>query len=444
MKRHQIFWTAPVGNSIPRWVLAGIMVLCTCSALAQQPVPAKPRILISTDIGGTDPDDNQSMAHFLMYSNRFVTEGLVSSPSYGKGSKQELLRMIDLYEKDFSKLQKTEKGYPAPATLRAVCKQGRPGLAPYAGYGASTEGSAWIVQCARKKSPQPLWILVWGGLDDLAQALHDAPDIQTKVKVYWIGGPNKKWSANSYAYIAANFPGLWFIECNGSYNGFFSPDSKVEQLTNTNYYDHYIKGTGYLGRDFKNYYKGQIKMGDTPSLLYLMDGAPDNPFRESWGGSFTKITHSPRTIFKRNTTNADTVTIYSVLEFHFKGPKTNVVGNKSCFTMTVQAGIGEQQWDGYYLGDGAYAIRYCPKQAETVSYKITSAIPGFPEQSGQFVVNDSWPGKAGAADYPLGNNWYSDRSDPDLFDGGWQGAKTVSKWRNEALLDWAKRWAGLQ
>ena len=48
---------------------------------------AKPRILISTDIGGTDPDDNQSMAHLLMYSDLFSIEGLVSSPSYGSGSK---------------------------------------------------------------------------------------------------------------------------------------------------------------------------------------------------------------------------------------------------------------------------------------------------------------------------------------------------------------------
>ena len=53
---------------------------------AQQAVPEKPRILISTDIGGTDPDDNQSLAHLLMYSDRFQIEGLVSSPSYGKGN----------------------------------------------------------------------------------------------------------------------------------------------------------------------------------------------------------------------------------------------------------------------------------------------------------------------------------------------------------------------
>lgn len=448
MIRIEIFSGARISNKqitgIQRIGWITILVLLSGALPAQRPVPVKPRILISTDIGGTDPDDNQSMTHFLMYSNRFITEGLVSSPSYGKGSKHELLRMIDLYEKDLPGLQRQQSGYPSPEALKAVCKQGRSGLAPYSGYATATEGSRWIVQCARKKSPQPLWILVWGGLDDLAQALHDAPDIQTKIKVYWIGGPNKKWSANSYAYIAANFPGLWFIECNGSYNGFFSRNNTVKELDNVNYYDSYIKGAGCLGKDFKSYYKGQIKMGDTPSLLYLMDGVPGNPLRESWGGSFTKIARSPRRIFVRNTTSADTVAIYSVLEFHFKGPEVSIPANTACFTMTVRAGIGEQQWEGFYLGKGDYAIRYCPKRAETVSYTMTSAVPGFPEQSGQFVVSDSWPGKSGAADYRLGGSWYSDRTDPGLFDAGWQGAKTVSKWRNEVLLDWAKRWAGLQ
>src|SRR5690606_7935409 len=184
---------------------------------AQKPVPVKPRILISTDIGGTDPDDNQSMAHFLMYSNLFHTEGLISSPSYGDGSVKDIFKMIDLYEKDLPKLLKHEKKYPSPDYLRSITKQGRHGAAPFSGYQTSTEGSDWIIQCAKKKADQPLWVLVWGGLDDLAQALHDAPEIQDKIRVYWIGGPNKKWSVNSYAYIAQNFPDLWFIECNSSY-----------------------------------------------------------------------------------------------------------------------------------------------------------------------------------------------------------------------------------
>lgn len=41
-----------------------ILFLFNCIFLtAQKHVPSKPRILISTDIGGTDPEDNQSMRH---------------------------------------------------------------------------------------------------------------------------------------------------------------------------------------------------------------------------------------------------------------------------------------------------------------------------------------------------------------------------------------------
>ena len=89
------------------------ILTASITVMGQQPIPVKPRILISTDIGGTDPDDNQSMAHFLMYSEMFETEGLVSSPSYGHGSKQNLLDMIDLYEKDLPKLKKYIKGFPS-------------------------------------------------------------------------------------------------------------------------------------------------------------------------------------------------------------------------------------------------------------------------------------------------------------------------------------------
>ncbi|AUD00888.1 nucleoside hydrolase-like domain-containing protein [Spirosoma pollinicola] len=424
-------------------LLGFLLALFPFTLIAQKPVPVKPRILISTDIGGTDPDDNQSMTHFLMYCNRFETEGLVSSPSYGYGTKQHILNMIDLYKSDLPKLSQHQNNYPKPDALRAVCKQGRQGAAPFKGYTTATEGSDWIIHCAHKKSEQPLWVLVWGGLEDLAQALHDDSSIQTKIKVYWIGGPNKKWSANAYAYIAQNFPNLWFIEANGSYNGFFSTNGLPDSLSNSNYYDRYIRAAGQLGKDFKNYYKGNIKMGDTPSLLYMMDGNPNDPLKESWGGSFEKINHSPRTRFTRNTTLADTVGVYSVMEFHLKGPKINIRADSACITMTVQAQIGEQKWPGYYLGNGNYAIKYVPKQTETLTYTISSPIPGFPPQSGKFVVNNTWPGKRSTNDFVLGTHWYSDRKDLSLFDDRQQGGKTVLKWRSAVLLDWARRWAWL-
>jgi hypothetical protein len=422
------------------------LLLCCLFSIAlkaQHPAPIKPRILVSTDIGGTDPDDNQSMAHLLMYSDKFEIEGLVSSPSYGTGSKEEILRMIGLYEKDLPKLGAHQKGFSSPEYLRTVTKQGYHGMASYIGYTTPTEGSKWIVQCAKKKSTQPLWVLVWGGLEDLAQALHDAPEIQRKIKVYWIGGPNKKWSANSYAYIASSFPNLWFIEVNSSYYGFFSNTNSLDSVKSSDYYDKYIHGAGTLGKDFKNYYKGEVKMGDTPSLLYMMDGDPADPARESWGGSFEKLTRSPRVVFDRITNLADTVAFCTVVEFHLKGPEINVPADSVCFWMETIYGASVQKWPGYYLGNGQYAIRYVPKQAETVSYKFVSGIPGFKSGEGKLVVDNRWPGKPHPTDYELGKTWFTDKGELQLYDGKIQGGKTVSKWRQAALADWAVRWAWL-
>jgi hypothetical protein len=57
------------------------------------------RVIISTDIGGTDPDDFQSMVHFLVYADMFDIEGLISSP-YGPGRREHILQVIDKYAAD--------------------------------------------------------------------------------------------------------------------------------------------------------------------------------------------------------------------------------------------------------------------------------------------------------------------------------------------------------
>lgn len=410
---------------------------------SQKLPPTVPRILISTDIGGTDPDDNQSMTHLLMYNNKFEIEGLVSSPSYGNGSKQEIIRMVDLYGQDLPKLQKHQSGFASPEYLRSISKQGYHGNVSFIGYSKPTEGSEWIVKCANKKSSKPLWILCWGGLEDLAQALHDSPDIQNKIRVYWIGGPNKKWSANSYAYIAANFPNLWFIENNSSYYGLFSHSDEPDSVKMSDYYNKFIQDKSSLGRDFINYYKGEVKMGDTPSLLYMMDGDPNNPGRESWGGSFEKFNFSPRTVINRTTTLKDSIAFCSIIEFRFSVPNIKAEKESIYFWMEVPYGKEVQKWPGYYIGNDVFAIRYIPKKAEVLNYKFSSSIEELNGKTGTLAVYNLWPGEKNENAYLLGDNWFTDRHDKDLYFGKIQGGKTVSKWREEILLDWAERWSWL-
>ena len=75
---------------------------------------------------------------------------------------------------------------------------------------------------------------------------------------------------------------------------------------------------------------------------------------------------------------------------------------------------------------------------------IVSDIPGFPEQKGEITIENVWPGKKRATDYPVGKNWFTDRGDKNLIENDCLGSKTVSKWRNDAMEDWGKRWSWLK
>ena len=87
------------------------------------------RVVVSTDIGGTDPDDFQSMMHLLLYTDALDLEGLISSP-FGLGRKGDVLKVIDAYAKDYPNLKTYSDRYPSPELLKAITKQGETEIAP--------------------------------------------------------------------------------------------------------------------------------------------------------------------------------------------------------------------------------------------------------------------------------------------------------------------------
>src|SRR4029077_8681689 len=57
--------------------------------------PAKPRLLVLTDIGG-DPDDQQSMIRLMTYANELEIEGLIASAAGTSGELKEAVTRPDL------------------------------------------------------------------------------------------------------------------------------------------------------------------------------------------------------------------------------------------------------------------------------------------------------------------------------------------------------------
>ena len=418
-----------------RWLilLTSAALLATAWA-APQGSPAggsRLRVLVSTDIGGTDPDDQQSMVHFLLYADMFDVEGIVSSP-YGPGRREHILQVIDLYAHDYANLRTYSAEYPAPDALRAISKQGAIDGAGLAGFGAPTEGSRWIVQCARRADPRPLHVLVWGGIDDLAQALHDAPDILPKLRVYFIGGPNKMWSVNAYNYVEEHHPKLWMIEANATYRGWFTGGDQTGDWGNSAFVAAHVAGHGALGDFFATLLKGTIKMGDTPSVGRLLHGAPEDPSQPGWGGKYVRIWDGRKTVFTHLTTEADQAEVFGVVEFALPLPAGMTAKHtaKVLFDGRIPT---EAANDGRVL-----RFRFSPRDAKVWPYQIQSDFPGLDGQSGKFTAVPP-PAARTARPSNVHPNWWIDDPDPAAAEGVHPGAKSVNQWRHEYLADFAAR-----
>jgi len=257
----------------------------TGGALAED----RPRVIVSTDIGGGDPDDFQSMVHYLVYADLFDTEGLISSPPKA-GRKKDILDVIAAYEHDYVNLRSYSSPFPHPDGLRAITKQGATEPAPPEGYSDPTEGSKWIIRRANSSDARPLYTLVWGSITDVAQAVHDQPSIKSKIRVYSIGSWNTRQDPHARNYLHENHRDLWWIESDTAFRGMYVGGDQGGDLENLEFVRRHVKGHGALG-DFFWGRKMDIKMGDTPSVLYLLRGDPNDPTKDHWGGRFVADRH---------------------------------------------------------------------------------------------------------------------------------------------------------
>jgi hypothetical protein len=131
-------------------------------------------------------------------------------------------------------------------------------------------------------------VLAWGSLTDIAQAVHAEPAIKARLRLYSIGSWNTvHGDPRSRDYLFREHHDLWWIENDATFRGMYVGGEHGHDLGNLSFPANHIAGRGALGAYFMAK-KPDIKMGDTPSVLYFLSGDPADPEGEHWGGRFVR------------------------------------------------------------------------------------------------------------------------------------------------------------
>ena len=276
---------------------------------------ARYRVIITTDfpaipVKNSDPDDVQSMVRFLLYSNEFDVEGLIASAgSFSMvAEKKNIQAVIDKYALVVNNLKKHDVNYPAAEYLRSITYEGlgtnhnldikwgydKQPWTDIIGLGKDCEASDAIIAAVDKPDTRPVYVCVWGGPREVAQAIWKVRNTRTttefnkfigKLRIFLIA-----YQDASHKWLMDSFPDLFIIESRTTYFGMFGIGIRSWAETNI------INNHGPLGAIYP---PGAIAgdgviEGDSPSFMYLVSANrglnnPEDPTQPSWGGQYVRI-----------------------------------------------------------------------------------------------------------------------------------------------------------
>lgn len=384
--------------SIPRLLISIVVGLMAISApaLAQTTDGGRPRVLVLTDIEN-EPDDAQSMVRFLVYSNQWDVEALVATTSVHKQDHTapwRIREIVTAYGQVRDNLERHEPGFPTADSLLSRIRDGQHAYGMAAiGAGKDTTGSQAIIEAADSADTRPLWVLVWGGPNTLAQALWTVRETRSpdevarfvaRLRVYAISDQD-----DSGPWIRETFPELFYIVSPGMHAGGayhaatwsgISGDKFHGRFSGANHaivdnpwLDTHVRAFGPLGAQYPR--TEFIMEGDTPSFLNLINNGlsdPERPNLGGWGGRYELYTPRTRAWFLR----PETRPIWSDAE-------DEVVGADGSWNTSNKATIW--RWREAYQNDFAARMRWTtqtyaeanhPPVARLATPERLSAKPG--------------------------------------------------------------------
>ena len=369
------------------------------------------------------------MVHLLLYADVWTWKACCRRRT-GRGAEPHP-EVIDRYARDYPNLSSHSDATRNRTRCARSRSRARSTCAATRACASPTEGSDWIVERARPPIPGRCYVLVWGGLEDLAQALHDAPDILPKLRVYFIGGPNKKWSPTPTIH-RQHHPALWMIEANSTYNGWFVGGDQTGDRGNASFVTAHVAGRGALGDYFVALLGRRHQDGRHADRVQAVARYSRGSVAAQLGWALRAGLERPFATFERLTTAADRIEHFAILELVLP------LGDGAPANPEARLVVENQSLVGHVDDARRMRFRFSPKEAKTYTYTIRGNVPSLEGRTGAItsVYSASDAAKKPSANLP---RWWADDPAPAAAEGVHHGAGTVSQWRREFLADFAVR-----
>ncbi|MDB6032758.1 MAG: hypothetical protein JWM16_3096, partial [Verrucomicrobiales bacterium] len=135
-----------------------VLITAAGSAIAAPELKAaeRLRLLIETDAGG-DPDDEQSLVRFLLYTCEWDLEGIIANRPFARNGENHnpertglgIVRcLVNAYGECWTNLIQHDSHYP---TKNYLWQRTVPG------YGTADEAVRLIIRAVDRPDPRPLW-----------------------------------------------------------------------------------------------------------------------------------------------------------------------------------------------------------------------------------------------------------------------------------------------
>ena len=225
----------------------------------------KQRLIVTTDLGGADPDDKQSLIHLLVCADRMDIEGIISSNAWvdDPDRTSDITEVIDCYADAYPFLKKHANDFPSPDYLKSIVKRGQEkSNMSGVGEGKDSPGSELIIAAVDKEEDaRPVWLAAWSGMNTIAQAIWKVHSTRSpeefqkfvaKIRIYDVLGQD-----DAGAWIAKSFPEIFYIRNTEIYG--WGPG------------DEWIKDNVQSRKPLGGCYPDRIwaSEGDSPSFLYV-------------------------------------------------------------------------------------------------------------------------------------------------------------------------------